>query len=91
MAVIAGGQIVREGAPLTLIEELDGRIWRKTIAKEQLEDHRSRFEIISTRLFAGQTVIHVLSDAHPGEGFESAPGGLEDVYFSTLSASRRAA
>jgi hypothetical protein len=32
-----------------------------------------------------------LSDTHPGDGFEPVPGGLEDVYFSTLSASRRAA
>jgi ABC-type multidrug transport system ATPase subunit len=91
MAVIAGGRIVREGAPLELIAELTGRVWRKTIDKDELEDHRARFEIISTRLFAGRTVIHVLSDAHPGDGFESAAGELEDVYFSTLSASRRAA
>jgi len=33
----------------------------------------------------------VLADSRPGDGFEAAPGGLEDVYFSTLSASRRAA
>ena len=91
MAVIAGGRIVREGAPITLIEELNGRIWRKTIDKDQLEDHRARFDIISTRLFAGRTVIHVLSNDHPGDGFETAEGGLEDVYFSTLSASRKAA
>jgi hypothetical protein len=36
-------------------------------------------------------VIHVLADKQPGAGFEPVPGGLEDVYFSTLSASRRAA
>ncbi|HYF22771.1 MAG TPA: ABC transporter ATP-binding protein, partial [Caulobacteraceae bacterium] len=48
-------------------------------------------QVISTRLFAGRTVIHVLSDNHPGDGFEPVTGGLEDVYFSTLSASRRAA
>ena len=46
--------------------------------------------MISTRLFAGNTVIHVLADEHP-EGFEPVEGGLEDVYFSTLSTLRRAA
>jgi ABC-2 type transport system ATP-binding protein len=91
MAVIADGRIVREGAPIELMDELDGRIWMKTIDKEELEDHRARFEVISTRLFAGRTVIHVLSDASPGSGFEPVQGGLEDVYFSTLAASRRAA
>ena len=47
--------------------------------------------MISTRLFAGRTVIHVLADADPGDGFEPVAGGLEDVYFSTLARSRRAA
>jgi len=47
--------------------------------------------VISTRLAGGRTVIHVLSDSVPGAGFEPVPGGLEDVYFSTLAASRRAA
>jgi hypothetical protein len=35
-------------------------------------------------------VIHVLSDKRP-DGFEPVEGGLEDVYFSTLSTLRRAA
>ncbi len=89
MAVLAGGKIQLEGAPLELMKQMSGRVWKKAIAKEALPEHRARFEVISTRLFAGQTVIHVLADAQPGEGFEPASGGLEDVYFSTLAASRR--
>ena len=89
MAVLAGGKIQLEGAPLELMKQMSGRVWKKAIAKEALPEHRARFEVISTRLFAGQTVIHVLADAKPGEGFEPASGGLEDVYFSTLAASRR--
>ena len=91
MAVLAGGKIQLEGAPADLMQRMEGRVWRKAIDKEALEDHRSRFEVISTRLFAGRTVIHVLSDRRPGEGFDPVSGGLEDVYFSTLSASRRVA
>jgi hypothetical protein len=45
--------------------------------------------VISTRLFAGRTIIHILSPKDPGDGFTAAHGGLEDVYFSTLSRSRR--
>ena len=89
MAVLAGGRIQLEGAPLDLIGSLDGRVWRKAIAKEELEDYRTRHEVISTRLFAGRTIIHVLSDNAPGAGFEPVSGNLEDVYFSTLNASRR--
>ncbi|WP_242915101.1 ABC transporter ATP-binding protein [Brevundimonas pishanensis] len=91
MAVLAGGRIQLEGAPLELIHSLDGRVWRKVIDKDALEDHRAAFEVISTRLFAGRTIIHVLADTKPGEGFEPVSGNLEDVYFSTLSASRRVA
>ena len=47
--------------------------------------------MISTRLFTGKTVVHVLADSNPGEGFTQVNGGLEDVYFSTLTAARRAA
>lgn len=89
MAVLSGGRIQKEGAPLELIDSLKGRVWRTTIEKEQLEDYRAKYEVISTRLFAGRTVIHVLSDNSPGSAFEPVSGNLEDVYFSTLSASRR--
>jgi ABC-type multidrug transport system ATPase subunit len=89
MAVLAGGQIQLEGAPGELMGRLSGRVWKKTIDKAELEDHRARHEVISTRLVAGRTVIHVLADQSPGAGFEPVTGGLEDVYFSTLSASRR--
>jgi ABC-type multidrug transport system ATPase subunit len=91
MAVLAGGRIQLEGAPLELIRSTKGRIWMKVIERGDLERYREKYELISTRLFAGRTVIHILSDADPGDGFESVEGGLEDVYFSTLAQSRRAA
>ena len=34
-------------------------------------------------------MIHIAADNDPGDGFRPVEGGLEDVYFSTLSASRR--
>ena len=68
-----------------------GRIWMKVIERGELDAYREKYELISTRLFAGRTVIHVLADSDPGDGFASVEGGLEDVYFSTLAQSRRAA
>jgi ABC-type multidrug transport system ATPase subunit len=91
MAIIADGRIVREGGPVDLIGELKGRIWMKAMSKAELEAVRAAHQVISTRLFAGQTVVHVLSDADPGSGFTRVEGGLEDVYFSTLATARRAA
>jgi ABC-type multidrug transport system ATPase subunit len=91
MAIIAEGRIIATGAPADLTAALRGRIWKKTIPREELVAHRNTHNVISTRLFAGRTVIHVLADAQPDPGFTPIDGSLEDVYFSTLSASSRAA
>jgi ABC-type multidrug transport system ATPase subunit len=90
MAVLAAGRIQLEGAPLDLIDRTRGNVWAKTIGRDELEAVRAAHEVISTRLFAGRTIVHVLADADPGDGFRPAAGGLEDVYFSTLARSRRA-
>jgi ABC-type multidrug transport system ATPase subunit len=91
MAVLAGGKIQLEGAPVELMHTLQGRVWTRTVDKADLAGLSKAHNVISTRLFAGRTVVHVLSDTHPGDGFEPAPGGLEDVYLATVNASRRAA
>ena len=91
MAIIADGRIVRQGAPAELVQSLKGLIWSKTIAKADLDAYRANHEVISTRLYAGRTMIHVLAANDPGDGFAPVEGGLEDLYFSTLSSSRRAA
>lgn len=91
MAVLAGGKIQLEGAPTKLQHELEGKVWERTIEKSELPDFQKRYTVISTRLFAGRTVVHVLSDTHPGDGFAQTPGGLEDVYLATVAKTRRAA
>jgi ABC-type multidrug transport system ATPase subunit len=90
MAVLANGRVQLQGKPADLIESTRGKVWKKAIGHDELADYQAKHEVISTRLFAGRTIIHVLSDSRP-EGFEPVDGGLEDVYFSTLSTLRRAA
>jgi len=91
MAVLAEGRVQLEGAPRELIDSTRGRIWRRVIEPRELAGYRERYELLSTRLFAGQTVVHILSDRDPGNGFAPADAGLQDVYFCTLAQSRRAA
>ena len=91
MAVLAGGRIQLEGAPLELIERARGSVWAKTIGRDELVATKAAHEVISTRLFAGRTIVHILSDRDPGTGFTAVEGGLEDVYFATLARSRRTA
>ncbi|MGL5837869.1 MAG: ABC transporter ATP-binding protein, partial [Sphingorhabdus sp.] len=90
MAVLAGGKVQLEGAPLDLIAQTKGRVWKKTIDRDELEAYQERYQVISTRLFAGRTIIHILADDKPAE-FEVVEAGLEDVYFTTLADLRRAA
>ena len=89
MAIISGGRIVQSGAPLELTRALQGRVWRRAITSESLPNYQAQMSVISNRLRGGQTIIHVLSDHLPEAGFEAVEGNLEDLYFATLSASRR--
>lgn len=88
MAVLAEGQIQLKGEPLDLIEKSRGKIWAKTIANSDLDEQKEKYDVISSRLFAGSTIINIMSDTDPGNGFTSVQGGLEDVYFTTLAKSR---
>ena len=90
MAVLADGRLRLQGKPADLIASTRGKVWKKAIPHSELEQYQASHEVISTRLFAGKTIVHVLSDNRP-EGFDPVEGGLEDVYFSTLSTLRRAA
>ncbi len=91
MAVLAAGRIQLEGAPGDLIAGSRGTIWAKTIDRDTLDDVKAAYEVISTRLFAGRTMVHVLSEQDPGNGFSLVDGGLEDVYLSALTRARRTA
>ena len=84
MAIIAKGQIVREGKPSDLINDMRGSVWVKTVEREEVEAHRNRHNVISTKLYAGRSILHVLSDTDPGDDFGPHEPDLEDVYFSTL-------
>jgi ABC-2 type transport system ATP-binding protein len=89
MAVLAAGRIQLDGAPGELIQRSRGTVWAKTIERGHLEEVKAAYAVISTRLFAGRTIVHVLADQDPGNGFKAVEGGLEDVYLSALTRARR--
>jgi ABC-type multidrug transport system ATPase subunit len=84
MAIIHEGQVRVAGNPMQLVAGLAGKVWKKSIGAAEAVSYRERFQVISMRLFAGQTLIHVLSDAQPEAGFEPAAADLEDLYFATI-------
>jgi ABC-type multidrug transport system ATPase subunit len=90
MAIIHEGRVRVEGAPQDLTTRLRGRLWRRVVRREALEELKAGHRVIKSRLQAGQTLVHVLAESAP-EGFEGVQGGLEDLHFATLSDSRPAA
>ncbi len=85
MAIIDRGEILLEAVPLEAVADLQGRIWRRVVAKDELAAVEREHALISTKLLAGRTVVHVYGDACPGAGFEAVEADLEDVYFSTMA------
>jgi len=85
MAILSAGRVIVEGVPAELIANLSGRLWQKTIRKQEVASYRAEHRVISTHLFAGQTQVRVLADAPPGNGFEAIAPDLQSVYFSFLS------
>jgi ABC-type multidrug transport system ATPase subunit len=84
MAIIDRGEVVLTGDPQRVLESARGRIWRKTVAKGEVEVIKRDFDLISSRLVAGQPVVHVYSEGAPGDGFTPTDASLEDVYFHRL-------
>ena len=85
MAIINKGEVLLTGSPITAIENIKGRIWKKTIGKDELAEYEAQYKVISTRLFVGRRIIHVYAEEQPDPSFEPMEANLEDVYFATLN------
>ncbi len=85
MAIMNFGEIVYHGAPDTAINELQDKVYQKIIELQELEEYASRYSIISNKMVGGKPLIHISSDANPGDGFEKVKPNLEDVFFSKIN------
>jgi ABC-2 type transport system ATP-binding protein len=86
MAIINKGRILLEGEPLSTIETLRGRIWKRVIDRNDLAGIERDHRVISTKLLAGRTLVHVCENAAPGADWHEVDPDLEDVYFNTMAA-----
>lgn len=84
MAILAKGRVMLEGEPGDLVARLAGRVWRRSVERSEVARYREAMPVLTTRLAAGRTVLDVLADAPPGDGFHPAEPDLEHVYFATL-------
>ena len=86
MAIINKGRILLEGEPLSTIDSLRGRVWKRVIDRSELEGIERDHRVISTKLLAGRTLVHVCDDTAPGSEWQKVEPDLEDVYFNTMAA-----
>ena len=84
LAIIDRGEILLEAEPLHAIGELRGRLWRRTVSREELPSVEAELPVISTKLLAGRTIVQVFAETSPGDAYEPVEPHLEDVYFSVM-------
>jgi ABC-2 type transport system ATP-binding protein len=84
MAIMGDGAILVEGEPQALVRKLDGRLFSREVALDEVPVLQRTLPVVSTRLVTGRMEIRVLAESAPESGFEAVAPSLEDVYFSTL-------
>jgi ABC-2 type transport system ATP-binding protein len=84
-AIIYQGEVLYAGTPGTAVNDLTGKIFSKAIKKNEVEQYKANYKVISTQLKAGELYIRIYADNTSVNGFTPALPDLEDVYFSNIS------
>lgn len=85
MAVFNEGRVVVQGHPQELSNTLNNKVYRKKIAKEEVDLYQSEHTVLSTYLRSGNLNVNIYSETNPGDGFEAVNNGLEDFYFYSIN------
>jgi ABC-type multidrug transport system ATPase subunit len=85
-AVICRGEIVAATSTEAALNELEGRIWEATVAREQVGGLEANGKVISKQMAGGSIRVRMLSDnGRPAELFTPVTATLEDFYFTTVN------
>ncbi|SFW49682.1 ABC transporter ATP-binding protein [Cellulophaga fucicola] len=85
MAVFNEGQVLVQGHPMELTNSLNGKVFRKSIKKEEIAAFEASHTVLSSYLRGGNLNINVYADSNPGDGFEVINNTLEDFYFYSIN------
>jgi ABC-type multidrug transport system ATPase subunit len=89
MAILNGGKILAHATPKELVASLQGKIWTTVVARENIEDIQTRYNVISSSFDEDNNLkVRVLAETSPGNEFVAGNPSLEDVYFTTLSSDK---
>ena len=85
MAILNGGRILKHTTPQEATKELEGTIWTKIINREDLDDIRVKYNLLSSNYNQDDTLnVRVHAAEKPAEDFEATVPQLDDVYFIAL-------
>lgn len=84
-AIICEGEVMYTGQPDAAVNQLEGKIYSKSIKKEDVLQYKENYNLISTQLKGGNLNIRVYSELAIDNGFVPAPVILEDVYFNKIA------
>jgi ABC-2 type transport system ATP-binding protein len=90
MAIIDRGRLLFAGSPFDALHDLKNKIWSNSVPKNMVQELTSRMPVISTRMVAGQPVLHVFSNESPADGFKQVEPDLEDVFFTYIKGFNKA-
>jgi ABC-2 type transport system ATP-binding protein len=85
MAIIDKGEVLIESSPQAAIDEIAGRMWKKSIDASELRANQQNLRVVSSHLVAGKTQIRVYNETEPDATFAPTEATLEDVYFMKLN------
>lgn len=85
VVVLTSGQIILDGTPKGVIEDFQGKIWKKLIEKSEVEQAKKYLQVISTHISEGKVEIRVFAENQPEADFIPVESNLEDVYFSSIT------
>ena len=85
VVVLTSGHIILDGTPKGVIEDFQGKIWKKLIEKSEVEVAKEQFQVISTHISEGKVEIRVYAETQPDSDFIPVESNLEDVYFSSIT------
>lgn len=85
VVVLTSGHIILDGTPKGVIEDFQGKIWKKLIEKSEVEVAKEQYQVISTHISEGKVEIRVFAETQPDTNFIPVESNLEDVYFSSIT------
>lgn len=85
MAIIDKGRLLASGSPADAEAELEGKVWARSMSKQELSNRTWGYPILSTKLVGGLPSVRVFSQEQPTQEWKSVDPDLEDVFFSKLS------